>query len=423
VWFTQAAADRIGSFAGGLTEAKGPTPGSVPTGVAIGADGSPWFTERNGGRIGRFDAFTGTVTEFSSGITVGSHPFGITAGPDGNLWFAEESNRAVGRITTAGAVTEFSTGITGFTQWITVGPDGNLWFTEYGENKIGRITTAGVVTEYLIKVLVPGPVTLGPGAGPQQITAGPDDNIWYAAFGRNAIGRLTLDPAATTGSASSIGGAAATLSGTVNPFGALTSYVFQYGRSTVYGASTGSRTRTPGSGSATVAIDATGLQPNTLYHYRLVASSSAGTAFGADRTFTTAGPGTPGGSAAGSPGGTAPRMVIRSRRLSMTRSGRVLVRIACPLAETLGCKGTVRIETAAKLRGTAGKRRLALGSKRFQVGGGQTRTVSVRLSRRGRALARSALGVLVRTIVVASDADGNRATTLKVLRLRAVKRA
>jgi uncharacterized protein YhdP len=114
-------------------------------------------------------------------------------------------------------------------------------------------------------------------------------------------------------------------------------------------------------------------------------------------------------------------MSIRSRALSMTSGGRVLISIGCPLAETLGCKGSVKIETAAKLS-AAVKRRLTLGSARFQIGGGQTRNVSVRLSRRGRALARIARGVRVRTIVVASDAAGNRATTIKRLRLRAAKR-
>jgi len=35
-------------------------------------------------------------------------------------------------------------------QSITAGPDGALWFTENGGNKIGRITTAGAVTEYTV---------------------------------------------------------------------------------------------------------------------------------------------------------------------------------------------------------------------------------------------------------------------------------
>src|SRR5262249_41299087 len=41
----------------------------------------------------------GAVTEFSTGITAGSHPNAITAGPDGNLWFTESNATQVGTIT------------------------------------------------------------------------------------------------------------------------------------------------------------------------------------------------------------------------------------------------------------------------------------------------------------------------------------
>ena len=91
-----------------------------------------------------------TVTEFSAGITPGSRPEGITAGPDGNLWFTEFNGGRVGRITPAGVVTEFSAGITpgSSPNGITAGPDGNLWFTEFNGGRVGRITPAGVVTEF-----------------------------------------------------------------------------------------------------------------------------------------------------------------------------------------------------------------------------------------------------------------------------------
>src|SRR5262245_28898572 len=70
------------------------------------------------------------ITEFSAGISAGAGLYDITAGPDGNLWFTEGSVRRIGRISLAGVVTEFSTGISGSPGGITAGPDGNLWFTE-----------------------------------------------------------------------------------------------------------------------------------------------------------------------------------------------------------------------------------------------------------------------------------------------------
>ncbi len=100
-------------------------------------------------------AAAGTITEFSI-PPAESDPVGITAGPDGNLWFTDSAS-AIGRITTKGHVTGFpiptaNSGLFG----ITAGSDGNLWFTEETSNKIGRITTAGLVTEFLSGVGIEG---------------------------------------------------------------------------------------------------------------------------------------------------------------------------------------------------------------------------------------------------------------------------
>ncbi|MGH2882301.1 MAG: fibronectin type III domain-containing protein, partial [Solirubrobacteraceae bacterium] len=94
-------------------------------------------------------------------------------------------------------------------------------------------------------------------------------------------------PAVTSGSASNLGQSSATLSGTVNPNGQSTTYYFQYGTSTTYGTQTSPADA--GSGSTPVGVHQAifGLTPNTTYHYRLVATSSAGTTNGTDQTFTT----------------------------------------------------------------------------------------------------------------------------------------
>ncbi|MCW3027567.1 MAG: hypothetical protein JWN81_778 [Solirubrobacterales bacterium] len=81
----------------------------------------------------------------------------------------------------------------------------------------------------------------------------------------------------------------ATLSGTVNPEGEpTTSCEFEYGTTTSYG-HTAPCASSPGAGSKPVAVSAelTGLQPRTVYHYRLVAANSNGAGHGSDQTFTT----------------------------------------------------------------------------------------------------------------------------------------
>jgi hypothetical protein len=73
----------------------------------------------------------------------------------------------------------------------------------------------------------------------------------------------------------------------VNPNGSSTTYIFQWGRTTSYGNATAAQSA--GSGTTNVAATAnlTGLTANITYHYRLVATNSAGTTYGADASFTT----------------------------------------------------------------------------------------------------------------------------------------
>ena len=81
---------------------------------------------------------------------------------------------------------------------IAAGPDGNLWFTEAFGNKIGRITTAGVITEFAVPTA---------GSGPFGITAGPDGAVWFLESFSNKIGRIT------TGARCNIDGTTLCLSG------------------------------------------------------------------------------------------------------------------------------------------------------------------------------------------------------------------
>ena len=79
----------------------------------------------------------------------------------------------------------------------------------------------------------------------------------------------------------------ATLTGTIDPNGRSTTWHFDYGPTTAYGSK--SPSRSAGSGQSSVAISEalSNLTPGTTYHYRLVASNSAGTTSGSDATFAT----------------------------------------------------------------------------------------------------------------------------------------
>jgi hypothetical protein len=104
--------------------------------------------------------------------------------------------------------------------------------------------------------------------------------------------RLTLiwapPPTVTTGPLTNRNATTATLNGTANPNGAPTTCHFEYGPTSGYGTATVSDT-TPGAGFTAVSVLAqlSGLVAATTYHYRLSCTNLAGTAVGADATFTT----------------------------------------------------------------------------------------------------------------------------------------
>lgn len=125
---------------------------------------------------------TTNISEFA--LPSGLSAYAIVAGPDGAMWFSGFTSNEIGRITTTGAVTRFALpNKQGGPQEITVGPDGNLWYTSaVVSNLIGRITTAGAIAEFTIPTGF---------SRPEGITSGPDGNLWFAEYIGNKIGRIT----------------------------------------------------------------------------------------------------------------------------------------------------------------------------------------------------------------------------------------
>ena len=93
-------------------------------------------------------------------------------------------------------------------------------------------------------------------------------------------------PAVTTNPATSVASFSATLNGSLNPNGLNTNVYFQYGLTTSYGSTTPMQTQT-GNTARAISANISGLMASHGYHFRIVATSSAGTTFGSDRTFTT----------------------------------------------------------------------------------------------------------------------------------------
>ena len=109
------------------------------------------------------------------------------------------------------------------------------------------------------------------------------------ALGSSASGAwaAVVLPTVSTGAARQVSYGSATLEGSVNPRGSDTSYYFQYGLTKAYGGQTAIADAGVGTHTVDVSLPVTGLQPLSVYHYRLVAVNGKGAAIGSDRTLLT----------------------------------------------------------------------------------------------------------------------------------------
>ena len=211
LWFTyEGSGGGVGRVtpAGAVTlfRETAPTNG-VPLEIVRGADGNLWFNHAafftpTGQVIGRITP-QGEITEFGAGLDPGAAVANLTAGSDGNVWFADDSfNPAVGRISPGGEIIEFP-GLAPEEYPLLYGPtpagDGNLYFSANEEPHVAveRISPSGAITRYR-RGLSPSAWLVGP------FGAGLHGAVWFRVEkkaprgdpqqpGSTAIGRITPD--------------------------------------------------------------------------------------------------------------------------------------------------------------------------------------------------------------------------------------
>jgi len=109
---------------------------------------------------------------------------------------------------------------------------------------------------------------------------------YFPEVGQVLVSPPTGPPIVTTNPPAFIASFSATLKGSLNPDGLSTTFHFQYGTTTSYGLTTAPQTQT-GDTFRPVSANINSLAAHTTYHFRIVASNTAGTTFGSDTTFTT----------------------------------------------------------------------------------------------------------------------------------------
>ncbi len=124
-------------------------------------------------------------------------------------------------------------------------------------------------------------VAVNRASGRVYVTDGEKETVWV--FGPPSA------PVVDRELTAEVGVSEAKLGALVNPGGIQAAYRFEYGPTSAYGGSTPFPEGSVGEGIIARAVwaSASGLAPGTTYHYRVVASSELGTAYGLDQTFTT----------------------------------------------------------------------------------------------------------------------------------------
>ncbi len=212
---------------------------------------------------------------------VAKNPSGTTNGGDGLFTTASPPV----------AVTSAATGVGPTTATLggTVNPNGQAttWHVEYGTStSYGTKTAAADAGSGSSSKAVSIGVT-GLAAGKAYHFRLVATSSAGTALGADATFVTAEAPIATTSSASSVGSTTAKLNGKVDPNGRPTTYLFEYGPTTAYGAKSSSSSAGSGSSATSVSKTVNGLKAGTTYHFRLVATSDAGASTGGDQAFTT----------------------------------------------------------------------------------------------------------------------------------------
>jgi hypothetical protein len=195
--------------------------------------------------------------------------------------------RAAAPTATTGPATAVGSTTAKVTGTVVPGGQSTTWHVEYGTT-----TTYGSQT---------ASVNAGSGNAAVSITSTlanlkPGATYHYRVVAKNTAGTSNggdavfttlVPPNVVTGAATGIGTTSATLNGTVDPNSRDTTFYFEYGTSTSYGTKTAVRSAGAGTSPQNEATAIANLQVGRTYHFRIVATSDAGTTTGADATFKT----------------------------------------------------------------------------------------------------------------------------------------
>jgi hypothetical protein len=326
----------LAGFAPLSTAATGNDPALAVDNTALSSAGNIYYVSENAGKVYGFDGSGAALggnfpidPETNPGTPSGSPEdiCGAAVDSSGDLWIANYETKSVLEYSSAGVFQKaISTAVQGGSCQLAFDSADDLYVAAYNgptreytaasgyatstevdpaETKAVAVDTASgevyvahekVVYEYSSAGALAGELATGiSGASFRGITVDTiNHDVYVSDAGNNKVlvfapGAAIEGPTVTPESASAVAGVKAVLHAKVDPETIPVSDChFEYGTTTAYG-HTAPCSPAPGSGSGDVAVSATisGLQPSTVYHYRITATNSKDESTGADQTLTT----------------------------------------------------------------------------------------------------------------------------------------
>jgi sugar lactone lactonase YvrE len=319
-----------------------------PTGIGIDWDGRAWVADSENNRVQEFSSlkYSSQYGKLGTGNGELDHPMGIAVDFQGRLWVADSLNNRAQKFDKEDKYLDqfggkgSEPGQFSSPSWIATPSPQKILVVDQGNDRVEgwtvkaelpRITVRtlenltsssatmnatvypealsttyyfeyGKTTSYGTKIPI-SPESVGSGTSGVQVSQTPTElaqltTYHYRVIATSSAGTTaTTDhtfktlgpPIATTEAATNVKVTSATLNGKVDPERSETSYWFEYGETTSYGTKIPIPAESIGSGNSAIAVSqpVTGLTQGTPYHFRVVATNTVGTNYGADKTFTT----------------------------------------------------------------------------------------------------------------------------------------
>jgi sugar lactone lactonase YvrE len=287
-----------GSATPSATECNGasgslvPAGSMTPTGMAVTASGDVYVADRANNVIDEFNPSGGYIGQISDPHI--TFPVRLALDSSGDLYVANGNSTGTVEFDATGGFIHVVDGGSA-TNSVAVDPaSGHVYVAETHPSgvQISEFDAAGNRIDSFGSAQFGAHTVDGIAVRPST------GEVYAADFNADQVDVFTqplIFPDVTTGQASNVQTTSATLTGTVNPSGApLTDCHFDYGTSSSYGQSAACVPDAVSIGSGTspvpVHADVSGLQPSTLYHFRLVAANAQETSSGPDQILDTLGP-------------------------------------------------------------------------------------------------------------------------------------